>query len=160
MLIKVFNALETSLTLLKRLLRSYNVFNAHKTSLTHRPNISKCHNRWRNSRSKRRVNDFEREIDCPANRCSLMRCTVGPLMKDDSVVFKIRSRLFTQTQIENYAKSVTISSKLVARITRLPYQANPFNIEYQASISSRSLKNNCWLINSLNKTDTGSRIDS
>jgi hypothetical protein len=29
-----------------------------------------------------------------------MSCTVGPLLKDESVVFKIRSRLFTQTQIE------------------------------------------------------------
>jgi hypothetical protein len=27
-------------------------------------------------------------------------CTVGPLLKDESVVFKVRSRLFTQTQIE------------------------------------------------------------
>ena len=44
---------------------------------------------------------FEDEInDCVEGRCTLIRCTVGPLMKDESVLFKIRSRLFTETQKE------------------------------------------------------------
>ena len=29
-----------------------------------------------------------------------MRCTVGPIARDDIVTFKIRSRLFTETQIK------------------------------------------------------------
>ena len=29
-----------------------------------------------------------------------MRCTVGPMARDDIVTFKIRSRLFTETQIK------------------------------------------------------------
>ena len=44
---------------------------------------------------------FDNEInDGVEGRCTLMRCTVGPLMKDESVLFKIRSRLFTETQKE------------------------------------------------------------
>ena len=34
---------------------------------------------------------------------------------------------------QGYAKSVTISSKLVARITRLPYLADPMKIEHQVT---------------------------
>ena len=44
---------------------------------------------------------FSREInDCDSDRCTLMRCTVGPMARDDIVTFKIRSRLFTETQIK------------------------------------------------------------
>ncbi len=44
---------------------------------------------------------FEAEInDCASDRCTLMRCTVGPLAKDENVLFRIRSRLFTETQIK------------------------------------------------------------
>ena len=46
-------------------------------------------------------NSFSREInDCDSDRCTLMRCTVGPMARDDIVTFKIRSRLFTETQIK------------------------------------------------------------
>ncbi len=94
--------------------------------------------------------------DCQEGRCTLIHCTVGPLLKDQSVIFKIRSRLFTKTQIEvwamlsysrpfrggskfalfaphfqNYANKVKISSKLVTRITRLPFQADVRKVEYQ-----------------------------
>ncbi len=45
--------------------------------------------------------EFQAELDdCASNRCTLMQCTVGPLAKDESVSFKIRSRLFTETQIK------------------------------------------------------------
>ena len=55
-------------------------------------------------RSKRQSDydySFSREInDCDSDRCTLMRCTVGPMARDDIVTFKIRSRLFTETQIK------------------------------------------------------------
>ena len=44
--------------------------------------------------------EFMEEIKCDPERCILIRCTVGPLVKDESVIFTIRSRLFTQAQIE------------------------------------------------------------
>jgi integrin alpha 8 len=78
------------------------------------------------------VDEFEAEMaDCDRTRCTLMRCTVGPLAKDESVLFKIRSRLFTETQKTDYANKVKISSKLVTRITRLPYQADAGKVSYQ-----------------------------
>ncbi len=50
---------------------------------------------------RRSYERFESEIaDCEEGRCTLMRCTVGPLAKDQNALFKIRSRLFTKTQVE------------------------------------------------------------
>ena len=48
---------------------------------------------------------------------------MGPLEKDKSELFKVRSRLFTETQVKNknYAEKVKISSKLVTRVTKLPF---------------------------------------
>ena len=52
------------------------------------------------NRYKRSPEDFQNEIAaCDKDRCTLMKCTVGPLAKDDSILFKIRSRLVTETQI-------------------------------------------------------------
>lgn len=100
---------------------------------------------------------FQDEInDCVRGRCTLMKCSVGPLLKDESVIFRIRSRLVTETQIkvsaevskplkgkfcsfpyhdfsQNYADKVQISSKLVARITRLPYQSPTERVSYEVS---------------------------
>jgi hypothetical protein len=75
---------------------------------------------WR-SRSKRSLAEFESELARCGARCTVIKCTVGPLEKDESVLFKVRSRLFTETQVKNYAEKVKISSKLVTRVTRLPF---------------------------------------
>lgn len=86
------------------------------------------------SRAKRQAafgGAFKQELNCDPGTCTMMRCTVGPLSKDERVIFRVRSRLFTQTQIQSYARSVQISSKLVARITKLPYLADPMSISYQ-----------------------------
>ena len=83
-------------------------------------------------RAKRSYDDFRAEIaDCAPGRCTLMKCTVGPLLKDESVIFRIRSRLFTETQINTYKDKVKVSSKLVTRITRLPYLADASRVEYK-----------------------------
>lgn len=82
-------------------------------------------------RVKRSFQDFEAELAGCGKGCTMMRCTIGPLKKDESVIFKIRSRLFRETQVKNYANKVKISSKLVTRVTRLPYQFTPANFEYQ-----------------------------
>ena len=83
-------------------------------------------------RTRRSYSDFESEIaDCDPSRCTMMKCSVGPLTKDQSALFKIRARLFTETQVNNYKNKVKISSKLVTRITRLPFQADVRKVEYQ-----------------------------
>ena len=72
-------------------------------------------------RYRRSLAEFEAELKNCGDRCTVIKCTIGPLEKDESVLFKVRSRLFTETQIKNYAEKVTISSKLVTRVTRLPF---------------------------------------
>lgn len=73
------------------------------------------------ARSKRSTAEFDAELAACGSRCTVIKCTIGPLEKDESVLFKVRSRLFTETQIKNYAEKVKISSKLVTRVTRLPF---------------------------------------
>ena len=73
------------------------------------------------ARSRRSIAEFESELASCGSRCTVIKCTIGPLEKDESVLFKIRSRLFTETQVKNYAEKVKISSKLVTRVTRLPF---------------------------------------
>lgn len=89
---------------------------------------------YRNKRSKRQLpygGAFDEEINCDPKSCTLIQCKIGPLEKNKGVIFRVRSRLFTQTLIEKYAQSVQISSKLVARITELPFMADPMRISYQ-----------------------------
>lgn len=84
------------------------------------------------SRRKRATIDFESEMDsCQQGECTLIQCKVGPLSKDEVLTFKIRSRLFTETQIKKFQKRVDISSKMITRITRLPYQADPRSVDPQ-----------------------------
>jgi len=65
-------------------------------------------------RPKRSLAEFQSELDtCGEKTCTVIKCTIGPLEKDESVLFKVRSRLFTETQVKNYAEKVKISSKLV-----------------------------------------------
>jgi len=74
---------------------------------------------------------FDAELNCDPSSCTMIRCKVGPLAVNQSVVFRVRSRLFTQTLVEKYAQSVQISSKLVSRITQLPFMADPMAISYE-----------------------------
>jgi hypothetical protein len=53
------------------------------------------------SRRKRSLAEFEAELEgCDAKRCTVLKCRVGPLEKDESVLFRVRSRLFTETQVK------------------------------------------------------------
>ena len=52
-------------------------------------------------RPKRSLAEFQAELDsCSPGSCTVIKCTVGPLEKDESVLFKVRSRLFTETQVK------------------------------------------------------------
>jgi hypothetical protein len=84
------------------------------------------------SRKKRAAINFQQEMDsCELGECTLIQCKVGPMEKDEVLTFKIRSRLFKETQIKKFQKRVDISSKMIARVTRLPYDANPNSVEPQ-----------------------------
>ena len=102
-------------------------------------------------RPKRSLAEFQSELDsCASGRCTIIKCTIGPLEKDESVLFKVRSRLFTETQVkvgdpctaehhnnilvvsmQNYAEKVKISSKLVTRVTKLPFLVDEKHLAFQ-----------------------------
>merc|ERR1719192_1335126 len=87
------------------------------------------------ARPKRSLAEFQSELDnCTPDKCTIIKCTVGPLEKDESVLFKVRSRLFTQTQVENYAEKVKISSKLVTRVTKLPFLLDEKHLAFQTHV--------------------------
>lgn len=65
-------------------------------------------------RKKRAALDFQQEMDsCEPGQCTLIQCKVGPMAKDDVLTFKIRSRLFTETQIRVRMKNESTSSYLL-----------------------------------------------
>ena len=58
---------------------------------------------FKHRRAKRSYSEgnFNAELDsCRDGRCTLMRCVVSDLAKGEIVTFKVRSRLFTETQIQ------------------------------------------------------------
>ena len=58
---------------------------------------------YQNDRVRRQLpygGAFDAELNCDPESCTMIRCTVGPLEEGDGVVFKVRSRLFKQTQVE------------------------------------------------------------
>lgn len=83
-------------------------------------------------RSRRSLAQFEEELAGCGAKCTVIKCTIGPLEKEEQVLFKIRSRLFTETQIKNYAEKVKISSKLVTRVTRLPFLVPEEHLAFQS----------------------------
>jgi hypothetical protein len=77
--------------------------------------------------------EFQTELEnCDPGKCTMLKCTIGPLEKGKSVVFKVRSRLFTETQIKNYAEKVHISSKLLTRVTKLPFSVQEEMLAFQS----------------------------
>ena len=45
--------------------------------------------------------DVDEELEsCVKGECTLIQCKVGPMRKDEVLTFKIRSRLFEETQIK------------------------------------------------------------
>eukprot|EP00092_Neocalanus_flemingeri_P075464 GFUD01093478.1.p1 GENE.GFUD01093478.1~~GFUD01093478.1.p1 ORF type:complete len:1604 (-),score=365.26 GFUD01093478.1:1523-5899(-) len=84
-------------------------------------------------RPKRSLAEFQSELEnCGSSSCTIIKCTIGPLEKDESVLFKVRSRLFTETQVKNYAEKVKISSKLVTRVTKLPFLVDEKHLAFQS----------------------------
>lgn len=95
-------------------------------------NIHRRNQRSSRTRQKRSTEEFEAEKAECGDRCTIIECTVGPLKKDESLVFKVRSRLFTATQVKNYQEKVTITSKLITKVTKLPFQVKDEFMAHQS----------------------------
>ncbi|XP_045133240.1 integrin alpha-PS2-like isoform X2 [Portunus trituberculatus] len=67
--------------------------------------------------------------NCGMTHCIRIRCTAGPLEEQDIVFVYVRSRLVLATLQEYPYDDVSISSRMVARVTSLPYGVNPRDLE-------------------------------
>jgi hypothetical protein len=59
---------------------------------------------------------------------------VGPLAKRQFTLFKVRSRLWVRTLERVERTDLEISSKLAARVTRLPYGVNPAYLGHRSHL--------------------------
>ena len=78
--------------------------------------------------------EFLSELNCGLTQCSFISCTIGPLAKKEYTLFKVKSRLWVRTLNEIQRKDIEISSKLVSRVTKLPYGVNPSYLGYQTHV--------------------------
>jgi len=68
---------------------------------------------------------FLAQLNCGLSQCTFISCTIGPLAKKQFTLFKVKSRLWVRSLLEIPRTDIEISSKLVARVTKLPYGVNP-----------------------------------
>lgn len=88
--------------------------------------------RLRQARSRRDVEaEFLSELNCGPTKCTFVSCVIGPLRKKEFVLIKLRSRLWVRTLDKIHRNDVEISSKLVTRVTKLPYGVNPEYLGYR-----------------------------
>lgn len=63
---------------------------------------------------------------CNSTKCAILKCYAGPLVNDDRAFIGLRTRLVAYTLDKNtLSVPLNISSKVVARITKLPYIGAP-----------------------------------
>jgi len=46
---------------------------------------------------KIKAKELDRELNCGATKCTVIKCTAGPLTPNNNVVFKLRARIWAQT---------------------------------------------------------------
>lgn len=78
--------------------------------------------------------DFLSELNCGLTQCTFISCVIGPLAKKEFTLFKVKSRLWVRTLNEIQRNDIEISSKLVSRVTKLPYGVNPSYLGYQTHV--------------------------
>ncbi|XP_071748124.1 integrin alpha-PS2 isoform X2 [Lepeophtheirus salmonis] len=83
-----------------------------------------------------RVNDIDSHLNCGQTKCTLIYCSIGPLHKREFALFRLRSRLWSKTISElaksNGQKDFEISSKLISRVTDLPYGMDPVYLGFES----------------------------
>merc|ERR1711976_146211 len=77
---------------------------------------------------------FLSELNCGLTQCTFISCVIGPLAKKEFTLFKVKSRLWVRTLNEIQRNDIEISSKLVSRVTKLPYGVNPSYLGYQTHV--------------------------
>ena len=56
---------------------------------------------------KSRSKELERELNCGATQCTVIKCSAGPITSNNHVVFKLRARIWAQTISEVYCLNST-----------------------------------------------------
>ena len=84
--------------------------------------------------SRETETEFLAELNCGLTQCTFISCLIGPLAKKEFTLFKVKSRLWVRTLNEIQRNDIEISSKLVSRVTKLPYGVNPSYLGYQTHV--------------------------
>lgn len=86
--------------------------------------------------------DFLADVNCGSSRrCTLISCRVGPLEKRQFTLFKVRSRLWVRSLEQVPRNDIEISSKLVTRVTQLPYGVNPSYLGHRVHLVTTQVRN-------------------
>jgi len=76
--------------------------------------------------------DWRKELTCGPTECIKINCRINQLTSGSSILFMVRSRAFSKTIVEEFnGAGVDVSSKLVARVTELPYKVDPSYLKYK-----------------------------
>ena len=94
------------------------------------------------NRPKRDVeSEFLSELNWGSTKCTFVSCLVGPLGKREYTLIKLRSRLWVRTLDSIHRNDVEISSKLVTRVTKLPYGVDPAYLGYKTHHVTTQVRN-------------------
>ena len=83
---------------------------------------------------------FLSELNCGLTQCTFISCVIGPLRKREFTLFTVKSRLWVRTLNEIQRNDIEISSKLVSRVTKLPYGVNPSYLGYQTHVVTTEVR--------------------
>ena len=83
---------------------------------------------------------FLSELNCGLTQCTFISCVIGPLKKREFTLFTVKSRLWVRTLNEIQRNDIEISSKLVSRVTKLPYGVNPSYLGYQTHVVTTQVR--------------------
>ena len=92
-----------------------------------------------------RDQDLLDQLNCGPTKCTHMACTVGPLKKKESVVFRIYSRLWSGTISKLSHSHYEISSRLVAIVTKLPHNVDPSFLDIKSYTGMKN-PSNCTIM--------------
>lgn len=59
--------------------------------------VNKRKIRIRSRRQTNRAKELEKELNCGATQCTIIKCSAGPITTNNNVVFKLRARIWAQT---------------------------------------------------------------
>ncbi|XP_021948515.1 integrin alpha-PS2 isoform X2 [Folsomia candida] len=90
------------------------------------------YNRHRNERAASDDDSLEKELRCGPTECIKIRCRIHELASGSSILFMLRSRVFSRTIVEEFGgEHVNVSSKIIARVTQLPYNVDPSYLKFK-----------------------------